>query len=77
MEDTQNSQIDEKRALEILVALKRINESLLQGLRACLFVLENEEHLDAERRLALITQIRELIVAGETAFQNFPPGQDA
>ncbi|MBN2122742.1 MAG: hypothetical protein JW821_00475 [Deltaproteobacteria bacterium] len=77
MNHRRNSQLDEKRALETLVALKRINESLLQGLRACLFVLENEEHLDAERRLALITQIRELIVAGESAFENFPPKQDA
>ena len=37
-------------ALRLLLALKKINEALLEGLKTAAFVLENEKDLSDERR---------------------------
>lgn len=57
---------DESRA--ILASLKTINDALLEGLKAAVFILENEKQISDERRLSLIKSIKELVIAGETAY---------
>jgi hypothetical protein len=62
----------ENQSLIYLMALQKINDALLQGLKACVFILENEGELTAEKRISLIASVKELIAQGEEAYQNFP-----
>lgn len=62
----------ENDAFQALMALRNVNEALLQGLKACLYVLENEENLSPERRKCLIASIKGLIEQGEKVFESVP-----
>lgn len=64
-----NMEID---ALATLMLLKNVNAALLDGLKACLFILEKGEEISPERRNSLITSIKGLIEQGEKAFENAP-----
>ena len=57
-------------AFQVLVALRKVNESLLEGLRTCIFILEKKEQLTPESRKWLIVSIKSLIQQGETAFES-------
>ena len=54
-------------ALRLLLALKKINEALLEGLETAAFVLENEKDLSDERREFLIGKLKGLIEQGVSA----------
>lgn len=62
----------DNEALGYLLALKKVNEALLTGLKAAVFVLEKEEHLPKERRKSMINQLKGLIEQGEKAFESVP-----
>ena len=55
---------------QYLVAMKDLNEALLDGLRMAAVVLENVEELPEQKRQEVIMQIRGLIVEGQNAFEN-------
>ena len=51
-------------ALRLLVALKNINEALLEGLKTAVFVLETERDLSDERRESMIGKLKGLMEQG-------------
>ena len=55
---------------QYLVAMKDLNEALLDGLRMAAVVLENVDDLPENKRQEVIMQIRGLIVEGQNAFEN-------
>jgi hypothetical protein len=59
-------------SLIYLMALQKVNDALLQGLKACVFILENERDLTPKKRESLIASVKELIAQGEEAYQNLP-----
>ena len=65
----------ENDAVAYLMALKRVNEALLEGLKACVFVLENEKQMAKERRLSMIESLKGLIAQAEKAYENVPTQQ--
>jgi hypothetical protein len=62
----------DNQALLYLMALQKVNDALLQGLKACVFILENESEMTLDRRKSLIASVKELIAQGEEAYQNLP-----
>ena len=59
-------------ALRLLLALKSVNEALLEGLKTAVFVLENETDLSDERRESIIGKLNGLIDQGEKVFGSVP-----
>jgi len=55
-----------------LVALKRGNEALLDGLKTSLFVMDNWDEFTPERRSSLRDGLKGLIKQGEEAFDDVP-----
>lgn len=49
-------------------ALKDIDRSLLEAIRAAASLLENKKQLTLEKRLSLIKALDELIIAGDQAY---------
>jgi len=62
-------------ALRLLLALKSLNEALLEGLKTAVFVLENERDLSDERRESMMGKLNGLIEQGERAFGAIPKSQ--
>ena len=62
----------ENDALELIIALKSINQFLIIGLITAVSVLENVDEYPLERRQGLIDQIKGLIDKGKKAFENVP-----
>ena len=59
-------------AIQLLMAMKKVNEALLEGLKLSVFVLEKVDELSSERRKTMIAQLKNLIEQGEKAFKNIP-----
>ena len=55
-------------ALRLLLALRSVNEALLEGLKTAVFVLENDRDLSNERRESMVGKLKKLIEQGEKAF---------
>ena len=58
----------DEETLTHLLALKKTNEALLDGLKTALYLLDNEDKFTPERRESLIAQLKELALAGEAVF---------
>ena len=67
----------EPGAFQVLVALRNVNQALLEGLKACVFILEKEEELTPERRKTLINSLKGMIEQGEMAFESVPSQDSA
>jgi hypothetical protein len=62
----------EPEAFQVLVALRSVNQALLEGIKACVYILEKEEELTPERRKSLINSLKGMIEQGEKAFESIP-----
>lgn len=62
----------EDDAFVVLAALKRVNDTLLEGLKAAVFILENEGQMSDEKRASLVTAIKGLIKQSEEACGRVP-----
>jgi len=62
----------DNEAVQVLMALKKVNETLLEGLKLTVFVLENENELSPERRQSIVNTLKGLIEQGEKAFEKSP-----
>jgi len=51
-----------------LWGLKKVNETLLDGLKTAIFLLDNEDKFTPERRESLVAQLKELALAEEAVF---------
>ena len=51
-----------------LWGLKKVNETLLDGLKTAIYLLDNEDKFTPERRGSLIAKLKELALAGEAPF---------
>lgn len=60
-EREQRGIIVDEDAFALLVALKKMNDTILEGLKAVVFILENERQMSPQRRESLIVQIKGLI----------------
>ena len=49
--------------------LEKTNQALLDGLKACIFILETQGDISRSRRLSLIASIKDLIDQGEETIQ--------
>ena len=59
-------------AFAVLAALKTVNDALLEGLKAVVFILENEGQMSAQKRASLVTAIKGLIDQSEEAYGCVP-----
>ena len=52
-----------------LWGLKKVNETLLDGLKTAIYLLDNEDKFTPERRESLVAQLKEVALAGEAVFK--------
>lgn len=53
-------------------ALEKTNHALLDGLEACIFILETQEDISRSTRLSLIAAIKDLVEQGEKIIRHMP-----
>lgn len=63
----------DKETAQYLLALRKINEALIQAIRTTIFVLENFEKLPKERMQSLIDSLKQLVSQSEEAYRTEPP----
>ncbi len=51
-----------------LWGLKKVNETLLDGLKSAIYLLDNEDKFTPERRESSVAQLKELALAEEAVF---------
>ena len=54
--------------VKYLWALQKVNEALIEGLKAAIFVLEKGEEITSERRKSVIDSLKGLIVQSEQIY---------
>ena len=55
-----------------LLALRKVNEALIEGLKVAIFVLEKEEELSKDRKKSMIRSLKGLIAQGEEIYGEAP-----
>jgi len=55
-----------------LLALRKVNEALIESLKVAIFVLEKEEELSNERRKSMVESLKGLIVQSEEIYEEAP-----
>ena len=55
-----------------LLALRKVNEALIEGLKVAIFVLEKEEKLPKERKKSMIESLKGLIAQNEEIYGEAP-----
>ena len=55
-----------------LWALRKVNEALIEGLKAAIFVLENKDDLSNKRRKSMIESLKLLISQSEEIYAEAP-----
>lgn len=62
----------DKETAQYLLALRKINEVLIEAIRTTIFVLENFEELPKERMQSLIDSLKQLVSQSEEAYRTEP-----
>jgi len=58
--------------LKHLLALRKVNDALIEGLKTAIFVLEKEEELSKQRRKSFIESLKGLIAQSEEIYGEAP-----
>jgi hypothetical protein len=59
--------------LKHLLALRKVNEALIEGLKTAIFVLRNKDNLSEERRKSLAESLERLIAQSEEIYGEGSP----